>query len=97
MIAAPMTDHACLGPTTDLIVAEVTDRNPAIVDLAARFTNTDELAAWFRTPQRDDDGDPADGPKVAACRPPRSHLAGWRLLDHHDAFPAPPIARTEAA
>lgn len=29
---------------------------------------------------------------------PRPHLAGWRLLEHHDAFtPAPPIARTEAA
>ena len=72
MIAAPMNDHACLGPTTDLIVAEIADRNPAIVDLAAQFTNTDDLAAWFRTlPQRDDDGNPADGPKVAACRPPQ--------------------------
>lgn len=72
MIAPPINDHACLGPTTDLIVAEIADRNPAIVDLAAQFTNTDDLAAWFRTlPQRDDDGNPADGPKVAACRPPQ--------------------------
>lgn len=72
MIAAPMNDLACLGPTTDLIVAEVAAANPTIVDLAARFTTTDDLAAWFRTlPQRDDDGDPADGPKVAACRPPQ--------------------------
>lgn len=72
MIAAPMNDHACLGPTTDLIVAELDARNPTILDLAARFDDTDDLAAWFRTlPQRDDDGDPADGPKVAACRPPQ--------------------------
>ncbi len=72
MIAAPLNDHACLGPTTDPIVAEVAAENPTIADLAARFTNADDLAAWFRTlPQRDDDGDPADGPKVAACRPPQ--------------------------
>ena len=72
MIAPPINDHECLGPTTDQIIAEVAAGNPAIVDLAARFSNTDDLAAWFRTlPQRDDDGDPADGPKVAACRPPQ--------------------------
>jgi murein DD-endopeptidase MepM/ murein hydrolase activator NlpD len=29
---------------------------------------------------------------------PRPHFAGWKLLEHHDAFtPAPPIARSEAA
>ncbi len=29
---------------------------------------------------------------------PRPHLAGWKLLEHQDAFtPAPPAARTEAA
>ena len=72
MIAPPMNDHECLGPTTDQIVAELQAQNPAIVDLAARFTSTDDLAAWFRTlPQRDDDGIPGDGPKVAACRPPQ--------------------------
>lgn len=72
MIAAPMNDHACLGPTTDLIVAEIAARNPTIIDLAERFATTDDLAAWFRTlPQRDDNGDPNDGPKVAACRPPQ--------------------------
>jgi hypothetical protein len=72
VIASPMNDHECLGPTTDQIVAEVQAGNPAIVDLAARFTTTDDLAAWIRTlPQRDDDGIPGDGPKVAACRPPQ--------------------------
>jgi len=72
VIASPLNDHACLGPTTDQIVAELAAKNPAFVDLAAQFSNTDDLAAWFRTlPQRDDDGLPGDGPKVMACRPPQ--------------------------
>lgn len=70
MIAPPLNDQDCLGPTTDQIVAALEAKNPAIVDLAQRFTNTDDLAAWFRTlPQRDDNGDPAERPKVHACRP----------------------------
>ena len=70
MIASPMNDHGCLNPTTEQIRAEVDAGNTAFVELAERFTNTDDLAAWFRTlPQRDDDGIPGDGPKVDACRP----------------------------
>jgi hypothetical protein len=70
MIAPPLNDHECLGPTTEQIQAELDAANPAIVDLAARFTTTDELADWFRTlPQQDDDGVPSEGPKVEACRP----------------------------
>jgi len=65
-----MNDHGCLGPTTEQIRAEVDAGNTAFAELADRFTNTDDLAAWFRTlPQRDDDGIPSDGPKVDACRP----------------------------
>lgn len=72
MIAPPLNDQACLGPTTELLVAELAAGNPALVELAGEFSNTDDLAAWFRSlPQRDDDGDPTDGPKVAACRPPQ--------------------------
>lgn len=72
MIAPPLNDHACLAPTTDLIVAEIAAQNPSIVDLAGRFSTTDDLAAWFRTlPQRDDVGAISDGPKVGACRPPQ--------------------------
>lgn len=72
MIAPPLNDYECLCPTTDQIVAELSAQNPAMVDLAARFTNTDDLAAWFRTlPQRDDNGSPEEGPKVEACRPPQ--------------------------
>ena len=70
MIEAPLNDDECLGPTTDQIIAEIVAGNPAITDLAKQFTTTDDLAAWFRTlPQRDDDGIPAEGPKVAECRP----------------------------
>lgn len=72
MIASPHNDHQCLLPATEQVIAEVAARTPALLELAERFDDTDELAAWFRTlPQRDDDGDPADGPKVAACRPPQ--------------------------
>ena len=70
MIASPMNDHGCLDPTTEQIRAEVDAGNAAFVELADRYTNTDDLAAWFRTlPQRDDDGIPSDGPKVDECRP----------------------------
>jgi hypothetical protein len=70
MIEAPLNDTECLGPTTEQILAEIETGNPAITDLAAQFTTTDDLAAWFRTlPQRDDNGIPDEGPKVDACRP----------------------------
>jgi hypothetical protein len=72
MIASPINDHACLGPTTDQILAEVAANNPALVDLAARFSTIEDLAEWFRSlPQRDDNGDPSELPKVNACRPPQ--------------------------
>lgn len=72
MIEAPLNDDECLGPTTDQIIGEIVAGNPAITELAKQFTTTDDLAAWFRTlPQRDDDGIPSEGPKVAACHPPQ--------------------------
>lgn len=70
MIAPPLNDQSCLGPTTEWIVAEVEANNPAITELAARFDTTDELADWFRSlPQRDDNGLPDEEPKITACRP----------------------------
>lgn len=72
MIASPHNDHECLLPATEQVIAAVEAQSPALVELAERFDDTDALAAWFRTlPQRDDEGDPTDGPKVAACRPPQ--------------------------
>lgn len=70
MIAPPLNDHGCLGPTTERIIAEVDAGNPALTELSEKFADTDDLAAWFRAlPQRDDNGTPGDGPKIDACRP----------------------------
>jgi hypothetical protein len=81
LIAHPHNDHECLVPATEQVIAAVQAGHPALVELAERFDDTDALAAWFRTlPQRDDDGDPADGPKVSACRPAQR-------LDFDNPFP----------
>jgi hypothetical protein len=72
VIGKPHNDHECLGAITDEVIERVETRDPALTTLAEQFDNTDDLAAWFRTlPQRDDEGAPCDGPKVAACRPPQ--------------------------
>src|SRR5206468_4130270 len=45
---------------------------PVITEIAEKHPTTASLAAWIRTlPQRDDDGDDKDGPKVEACEPPQ--------------------------
>ncbi len=70
MIGEPLNDRACLGAIT----AHARERAAAadVQAIAARFPSTAELAAWIRTlPQRDDDGDPVDGPKVACDVPQR--------------------------
>ena len=72
MIEKPHNDHECLDAATDEVIAMVQARDPALVEIAERFGTTDDVAAWLRSlPQRDDEGLPFDGPKVAACRPPQ--------------------------
>lgn len=72
MIAKPHNDRACLDAITEEVAARVRDRDPVLVGVADGFDDPDALAAWIRTlPQRDDDGDPCDGPKVDACSPPQ--------------------------
>ena len=72
MIGAPMNDHDCLDGITAVIGEMVEHDDTALRDLAERHGTTKSLVAWIRSlPQRDDDGDPADGPKVAACSPPQ--------------------------
>lgn len=72
MIAAPLNDRGCLEAVTQVVVDMVERRDPALVDLAARFSTTRALAAWIRSlPQRDDMGAPHDQPKVEACEPPQ--------------------------
>ena len=72
MIGVPFEDNdlTCLGKISEIVAGVVEKRPEWLVELAARFSNTEELAAWIRSlPQRDDEGAPADGPKVIACEP----------------------------
>ena len=72
MIAAPHNDKACLGAITEEIAKWVRDRDPAIVELAQVHDDTAALAMALRErPQRDDTGQPCDGPKVHECEPPQ--------------------------
>ena len=72
MIGLPLNDLRCLGSVTEVIAELVTNRDPVIVELAAKHSTTESLIAWIRSlPQRDDEGDPKDGPKVEACEPPQ--------------------------
>jgi hypothetical protein len=72
VIGVPFEDNdlTCLGKITEIIAERVMRRPAWLVELAARFGSTEELAAWIRSlPQRDDEGAEGDGPKVAACEP----------------------------
>ncbi len=72
MIGVPFNDRRCMGSITEVVAELVKDQDPAIVELAAKHSTTESLAAWIRTlPQRDDEGDPDDGPKEEACEPPQ--------------------------
>jgi hypothetical protein len=63
VIAEPLNDSECLGKLTRVALA-ATERDD-VRQLAARFATTAALAAWIRSlPQRQDDGDPSDGPRV---------------------------------
>ena len=42
----------------------------SLVELASKHVTTESLVDWIRsTPQRDDEGDKSDGPRVDACKP----------------------------
>lgn len=70
MIGLPFNDLRCLGSITEVIAELVTNRDPLIAEVAEKHPTTDGLAAWIRTlPQRDDDGEADDGPKVEGCKP----------------------------
>ena len=70
MIALPFNDLRCLGSITEVIAELVTNRDELIAEIAAKHGTTESLANYIRSlPQRDDDGEPEDGPKVEACKP----------------------------
>ena len=72
MIGLPFNDLGCLGSVTEVVAELVSNRDPVIEEIAAKHTTTESLADWIRgLPQRDDDGEKADGPKVEECKPPQ--------------------------
>jgi hypothetical protein len=73
MIGWPLNDRACLDQMT--MRAAHALRRPDIGEAAGRFASTGALASWIRgLPQRDDEGAPADGPKVACDVPQRARV-----------------------
>ena len=81
MIAAPVNDRTCLGAITEQVRRAVTgtDVDRSLEALARELGSTAALVRWIRDlPQRDDAGQPADGPKVDACTPvQRLRLPTW--------------------
>ena len=72
MIGLPFNDHKCLGSITEVVAELVSTEDPVIVELARNHTTTAGLVSYIRSlPQRDDDGERRDGPKVDACEPPQ--------------------------
>jgi hypothetical protein len=72
VIGLPFNDHKCLGSITEVVAELVATEDPVIVELARKHRTTDSLINYIRSlPQRDDDGDPEDGPKVETCDPPQ--------------------------
>jgi hypothetical protein len=72
MIGLPYNDHQCLGAISQILATMVEDHDPVLLELAAQHPTTRNLIDYIRSlPQRDDVGDPADGPRVHACSPPQ--------------------------
>lgn len=72
MIGVPFNDHECLGPVSQIQATMVEEQDPALLELAAQYPTQRQLVDYIRSrPQRDDLGDPADGPRVHACSPPQ--------------------------
>ena len=72
MIGLPFNDLHCLGSITEVVAELVEGRDEVIAEIARKHRTTASLAAWIRSlPQRDDDGDQADGPKIETCEPPQ--------------------------
>ena len=71
MIGVPFNDLRCLGSVTEVVAELAAERDPYVVELAAKHPTTEALVTWIRNlPQRDDEGGD-DGPRVEACDPPQ--------------------------
>jgi hypothetical protein len=72
VIGIPFNDMRCLGSITEVVAELVTSQDDLIAEVAGKHQTTESLADWIRTlPQRDDDGERGDGPKVPECKPPQ--------------------------
>ena len=72
MIGLPFNDLRCLGAITEVVAELVSNRDPVIVELAGKHADVESLAQWIRgLPQRDDEGEKQDGPRVEGCKPPQ--------------------------
>ena len=82
MIGLPFNDLHCLGSVTELVTELVTHQDAVLVELAAKHPTTASLAEYIRgLPQRDDNGDKEDGPKVDVCEPPQRLRAKFPAPD----------------
>jgi hypothetical protein len=71
-IGLPYNDLTCLGAISQIGATMVVERDPALVELAAKYPTQRQIEEWLRSrPQRDDLGNPADGPRVHECEPPQ--------------------------
>jgi hypothetical protein len=72
VIGVPLNDRKCLAQVSEVAASLARNRDPVLQEIAGRFRDTKALASWIRSlPQKDDEGDPAEGPKVEACEPPQ--------------------------
>jgi hypothetical protein len=72
MIGTPHNDHDCLGYVMSIVEHMVADRDPTLVELARQLGTIEAVVAFIRAlPQRNDESDLLDGPKVARCLPPQ--------------------------
>jgi hypothetical protein len=63
-------DTTCLTAASEQAAELVELRDPLLVEYAQRFRTTHQAYEHIRSlPQRNDEGDPSDGPKVVACEP----------------------------
>lgn len=72
MIGLPFNDHRCLGSITEVVADLVKQDDEIIREIASSHRSTASLVDYIRAlPQRDDDGEPEDGPKAETCEPPQ--------------------------
>lgn len=84
MIALPYNDLECLGPASQ-VAATMVHQDAALRELASKYRTIPEVIAYIQSlPQRDDTGNPDDGPRLYQCDPDQRLRAGETLLGTPD-------------